>query len=155
MINDGFAFNDAIMRMLLARGFTQFTEAQKGFFPHVMKGENALLISPTGSGKTEAAMVPIFQKLMDEPGDPISVLYVTPLRALNRDMQSRLLDYSSHTGITIQLKHSDMTQAERRRVTTHPPSISSAAVLVFTNTMVPGFVSISLIILSTEPAYCS
>ncbi len=123
MINDGFAFNDAIMRMLLARGFTQFTEAQKGFFPHVMKGENALLISPTGSGKTEAAMVPIFQKLMDEPGDPISVLYVTPLRALNRDMQSRLLDYASHTGITIQLKHSDMTQAERRRVTTHPPSI--------------------------------
>ncbi len=109
--------------MLEARGFSDFTLPQKKFFPSVIEGKNSLLISPTGSGKTEAAMLPIFQKLMEAKYEPISVLYVTPLRALNRDMQSRLLEYSRHTGISIRIKHSDMTQAERKLITTRPPLI--------------------------------
>ncbi len=109
--------------MLKRKKFTRFTEPQIRFFPVVLKKDNCILIAPTGSGKTEAAMFPVFHMLLSGNYSPISVLYVTPLRALNRDMRERLLEYSKSTGISIQIKHSDMTQTERNAVIKRPPQI--------------------------------
>lgn len=117
------SFDDKILEILRQKKFIKFTEPQKKFFPVVMNGSNCLLIAPTGSGKTEAAMFPVFQKLLTGNFDPIAVLYITPLRALNRDMKGRLLEYAKSTGISIQIKHSDMTQTERNAITKTPPQI--------------------------------
>ena len=80
-----------IQKGLSELGFSEPTLPQILAIPHVLAEENVLLIAPTGSGKTEAVLLPIFSKLIHrEEKRGISVVYVTPLRALNRDMLKRL-----------------------------------------------------------------
>jgi ATP-dependent Lhr-like helicase len=72
-------------------GFTEPTLPQTKAFPAILAGENVLLIAPTGSGKTEAVLLPIFSKLAEQKASlgRATVIYITPLRALNRDMLKR------------------------------------------------------------------
>ncbi len=115
--------NEQIREMLDRLGVVTPTEAQKKLIPEVLSGRDCLLVSPTGSGKTEAAMLPIFHMIMAERPRPVSCIYVTPLRALNRDMLGRLQDYGKELGIRIQVKHSDITQAQRREIVTKPADV--------------------------------
>ncbi len=99
------------------------TEAQKLAIPEILNGKNVLLISPTGSGKTEAALLPLLNKIYVEKPGPISLLYITPLRALNRDMLSRLYNYCENLSIRVQVRHSDISQAQKNEIKTNPADI--------------------------------
>lgn len=66
--------------------------------PVIRSGKSAMLISPTGSGKTEAAIFPIFDYILNNETKPITALFITPLRALNRDMLLRLKNYGKKDG---------------------------------------------------------
>ncbi|MCL4437896.1 MAG: DEAD/DEAH box helicase [Candidatus Thermoplasmatota archaeon] len=112
-----------IRSMLFDSGISHPTEAQRVAIGRILEGENLLLLSPTGSGKTEAAILPIFHKILTETPQQISTLFITPLRALNRDMLERLLSYGNRLGIRIQVRHSDITQAMRREITTRPADV--------------------------------
>lgn len=82
-----------VRKALVEAGFTEPTLPQTLAFPLILEGKNVLLISPTGTGKTEAVLLPIFSKLVEqklEENKGIQAIYITPLRALNRDMQKRL-----------------------------------------------------------------
>lgn len=113
----------SVLKTISEKGVTTPTEPQKRVIPLVLRGSNVLLLSPTGSGKTEAAVLPIFTRILREKPEKISVLYITPLRALNRDMQARLLEYSREIGISVLIRHSDISQAERRKIVTNPPDM--------------------------------
>lgn len=80
-----------VREALAERGFSEPTLPQTMAFPPILAGENVLLIAPTGSGKTEAVLLPIFSNFIQQRNEKgISIIYVTPLRALNRDMLKRL-----------------------------------------------------------------
>ncbi len=115
--------NERIQEALKSFGVHQATEAQDKLIPEVLAGEDCLLLSPTGSGKTEAAMLPIFHLIMRDRPRPVSCIYVTPLRALNRDMLARLREYGEKLGIRIQVRHSDITAAQRREIVTKPGDV--------------------------------
>jgi ATP-dependent Lhr-like helicase len=104
--------------------FGPLTEAQRLAIPSVLGGKNLLLIAPTGTGKTEAAMLPVFSKLLEvQQRHGTTVLYITPLRALNRDMLARLDWWSKKLEFSIGVRHGDTTKSERRRQTLHPPDM--------------------------------
>ncbi|MHA1627240.1 MAG: DEAD/DEAH box helicase [Candidatus Asgardarchaeia archaeon] len=104
--------------------FSEFTEVQKEAIPIIARGKNVLIIAPTGSGKTEAAMLPIFDDIITKNlEDGIVVLYITPLRALNRDIFRRLLKLGEYLGIDVQLRHGDTPPYKRRLQTLSPPQV--------------------------------
>ena len=94
--------------------------------PVVAEGKNALLMAPTGTGKTEAAFLPILDRMIRESSSRtrgIKLLYVTPLRALNRDMLERMQWWCKRFDIRLGVRHGDSTQAERTNMSMAPPDI--------------------------------
>ena len=105
------------------RGFEELSEVQSRSIPLVVEGKNLLLIAPTGTGKTESAMLPVFNAMLREPPAGFTTLYITPLRSLNRDMLSRLEWWGKELGIRIGVRHGDTSQSERRRQALSPPDL--------------------------------
>jgi len=58
--------------------------------PYVLANRNVLIKSPTGSGKTEAVIAPLIERLLEENWQPLSILYIVPTRALANDTIKRL-----------------------------------------------------------------
>jgi ATP-dependent Lhr-like helicase len=113
-----------IIKALGSRGIFSPTEPQADAIPRISRGENLLLVAPTGIGKTEAAMIPIFDAIFRTKGKKgIRCLYITPLRALNRDMLKRMEDVGNELGITVGVRHGDTSQAERNKQSQKPPEI--------------------------------
>ncbi len=126
------SLNPKIQKLLDLKNIEKPTEPQTLAFPQVIKGENVLLIAPTGLGKTEAALLPIFHNFLktkelateqDKKDDGISILYITPLRALNRDMLRRTFEWGRQLGIEIAVRHGDTSQSERARQSKDPPDM--------------------------------
>ncbi|MEM5830086.1 MAG: DEAD/DEAH box helicase [Candidatus Aenigmatarchaeota archaeon] len=107
---------------LIKDRFEKPTEIQKIAIPLILSGKNVLIIAPTGYGKTEAAFLPALSKILDTP-IPISIIYITPLRALNRDLIERLNYYSKNLNLEIAVRHSDTSKYERAKQSQFPPHI--------------------------------
>jgi ATP-dependent Lhr-like helicase len=105
-------------------GFTNLTEIQKKASPIILQKKDCLVIAPTGSGKTECSVIPIFSLVKNSKKiGKIKVLYITPLRALNRDVFRRITKYAQSNDLTIEIRHGDTTQRARRKITENPPDI--------------------------------
>ena len=92
-------FPDSILDSLFAHfGFTNLTEIQKKASPIILQKKDCLVIAPTGSGKTECSVIPIFSLVKKSKKlGKIKVLYITPLRALNRDVFRRITKYAQYS----------------------------------------------------------
>ena len=113
-----------VRKALAELGFSEPTLPQVKAISLILRGENVLLIAPTGSGKTEAVLLPIFSSFIRQPEKRgISILYVTPLRALNRDMVKRLSFWAIHLGISVEVRHGDTEIKIRRRQALRPPNM--------------------------------
>ena len=113
-----------IRRLVEQKGFSKPTEPQEKTIPKILDGKNVLLISPTATGKTEAAFLPVLSMLLREPKTPgIKVVYITPLRALNRDLLDRLQWWCNSLDIRLAVRHGDTETKERMRQSRSPPDI--------------------------------
>ncbi len=132
---DAFAHLGATVRAALSdRGFDAPTEPQRRAIPPLAAGEDALVIAPTGTGKTETAMLPVFDAIVRHreaegrshdaaPRFGVSALYVTPLRALNRDMRDRLEWWGERLNVEVDVRHGDTTQYRRQQQADDPPDV--------------------------------
>lgn len=105
-------------------GFGSMTDIQEKAVPRILQKRDSLVIAPTGSGKTECVVIPAFA-LMRPYGDggKIRCLYITPLRALNRDVFARVTRYAEEMGLTIRIRHGDTPQSARKRIASSPPDV--------------------------------
>jgi|Deesub1362A_J573_1020465.scaffolds.fasta_scaffold00489_2 ATP-dependent Lhr-like helicase len=114
--------SETVLRALNDAGIKEFSKLQEDSTKRILEGRNLLIIAPTGSGKTEAAMIPLFNRIL-EYKKGISLLYITPLRALNRDMLRRLKVVAEKIGLEIAVRHGDTSSSERRKQSLKPPHI--------------------------------
>lgn len=114
-----------VKSVIQKRGYLEGTPPQVQAIPQILKGENILLVAPTGSGKTEAVFFPIFHKLLELQSNERGIfgLYITPLRALNRDILKRMEEIAQELGIRISVRHGDTTNYERQKQLQNPPSL--------------------------------
>ncbi len=115
---------DRVLTKFHSLGFTQLTEIQKKAIPTIVQKKDCLIIAPTGSGKTECSVIPVFSFVATtkKPGK-IKALYITPLRALNRDVFKRIIKYAESENLRIEIRHGDTSQSARKRITELPPDI--------------------------------
>ncbi len=122
--------NPQIRAMLADQSIMEPTPPQEQAIPRILDGEHVLLIAPTGTGKTEAASLPTMHKILaeknsekSEKGSGTRAVYITPLRALNRDMLRRFNEWGDRLGISIAVRHGDTTQSDRRKQSLRPPDL--------------------------------
>jgi len=115
--------SERILKTLDELGIESETRAQEEAIPPIMDGEHALVIAPTGVGKTEAALLPLMEKLLNNDGPGFKILYITPLRALNRDMIRRIQFFADHLNFSVAVRHGDTSTKERTRQSKDPPDI--------------------------------
>ncbi len=117
----------SLQSALAERGFVEETLPQNRGIPPIMKGKNVVIVARTGSGKTESSMLPVFSKILSgnekSPISGIKTLYIAPLRALNRDLLLRLQWWADNLGLTIDVRHGDTTQYQRRKQALSPPDV--------------------------------
>lgn len=89
----------------------------------VRSGDDCVLVAPTAGGKTEAALFPLLSDMVEQGWQGLSVLYVTPLRALLNNLAPRVQSYTAWLGRTAAVWHGDTTQGERRRIKAERPDV--------------------------------
>jgi ATP-dependent Lhr-like helicase len=105
------------------RGFAELSEAQEQAIPLLLEGRNLILVAPTGTGKTESAAFPVFDRLLRVAGPGFKALYITPLRSLNRDILARMQWWCRELGLSVGVRHGDTPQNERRKQSLSPPDL--------------------------------
>lgn len=78
---------------------SSFTEIQSQCIPHIMKGENLIGISETGSGKTLSFVLPLLDKIVGLPKRPTKVLIITPTKELSEQILSVVKKVARHTNL--------------------------------------------------------
>lgn len=104
-------------------GWPDLRDLQHAAIEPIRRGDDCLLLAPTAGGKTEAAFFPLLSEMVEEPWSGLSVLYVTPLRALLNNLHPRLSGYASWVGRDVGLWHGDVADGERRRILAEPPDV--------------------------------
>lgn len=122
-MNEFALLDTRLQELLVKRGIIEPTEPQAKAIPAILAGENVLLVAPTGIGKTEAAMLPVLHKLAGTKRSGIRCVYVTPLRALNRDLLKRLKEFGEAVDLRIAVRHGDTPQSERVAQSKSPPDV--------------------------------
>ena len=104
------------------------TSVQVKAFSLFHRNLNLLLIAPTGSGKTEAVLFPVFSTILSNrdifpKNKYIYCIYITPLRALNRDILLRMEKIAEKLDIKVDVRHGNTLKSKRRKMLHNIPDI--------------------------------
>ncbi|MEO9899667.1 ligase-associated DNA damage response DEXH box helicase [Nisaea sp.] len=88
-------------------------------------GKHALLIAPTGGGKTLAGFLSSLVELAESPYDGLHTLYISPLKALAVDIHRNLTQPIAEMAlpVTAETRTGDTPQAKKQRQRRNPPNI--------------------------------
>jgi ATP-dependent Lhr-like helicase len=126
-----------LVRRWFEQRFAVPTNAQERAWPAISRGEHVLVSAPTGSGKTLTAFLWAIDCLVTGrwEGGGVRALYLSPLKALNRDVQINLLapltelralfesEGVPFPGIRVLTRSGDTPDDQRRAMLRHPPEI--------------------------------
>ena len=85
--------------------------------------DNLLLTSSTASGKTEAAFLPVLTEIYKNPSTSVSVLYISPLKALINDQFERINESLKEANLKVTKWHGDSNQTRKEKIINDPNGI--------------------------------
>ncbi len=116
------SLHESLQSVLLERlGWSELREVQEQTYRAVRAGSDVLVLAPTAGGKTEAALIPVTDILLKEGSPGIACLYISPLKALINDQESRFLSFSTPCGLEVQKWHGDVPRGDRAWSAGEPP----------------------------------
>ena len=130
-------FSDPVRAWFDAEFPNGSTDAQREAWPAIARGENVLIVSPTGTGKTLAAFLAIIDRLVvdsevENRPKGVRCVYVSPLKSLVNDIERnlnvpleaiRILLKHDCPPISVGVRTGDTTAHFRRKLRDHPPDL--------------------------------
>src|SRR4051812_17123454 len=112
-------------RAWFERNFAAPTPAQELGWPKIAAGGHVLIQAPTGSGKTLTAFLSAIDRISATPGEGLRVLYISPLKALNYDIERNLRGPLAglQSKLRVGIRTGDTSPRERRELVREPPDI--------------------------------
>ncbi len=104
-------------------GWKSLRDVQEDTIPAILSGNNAIIQAATAGGKTEAAFFPILSIINDEGLPPLSVIYISPIRALLNNQEYRLKGLGSLVGIDAFKWHGEVSTGDKRHFKRDPDHI--------------------------------
>jgi len=115
----------AATRTWFEQTFDSPTPAQELGWPKIASGAHTLIQAPTGSGKTLAAFLYGLDRLIQEQGEGTRLVYVSPLKALNYDIERNLRGPLAglRSDLKVAVRTGDTPQKERAAMLRNPPDL--------------------------------
>ncbi len=105
-------------------GITKFYKFQEEAIKEIFYGNSVVIEAPTASGKTEAFLIPIIQKIKNENlAGKVSALFVYPTKSLARDQYPKIVAFAEKLDIKVAVFDGDTKQTERSEILEDPPHI--------------------------------
>ncbi|MGY5143206.1 MAG: DEAD/DEAH box helicase [Candidatus Nitrosopumilus sp. bin_32a] len=116
--------DESITEHLKELKIEQFYKFQEEAIQEIAFGENVVIEAPTASGKTEAFLIPVIQRIKKDAADEsVFAIFVYPTKALARDQYPKILKFAEKIGVKVKVFDGDTKQEERREIIDHPPQI--------------------------------
>jgi ATP-dependent Lhr-like helicase len=138
-----------VLEKFQKESFEKLTYIQEQSYRAIIRRQDSLIVAPTGSGKTESAIIPVismisFEKELDSQKKQIGIkcLYITPQRSLNNDVFRRIIKYAESEALKVNIRHGDTPYSKRRKIYESPPDIlittpESLAIILVNKKMIP------------------
>ena len=117
--------HEQVQRWIWQQHWTELRDIQEQAIAPILSGNTDVIIAAaTAGGKTEAAFLPIFSKLVgSEVTTGIQVLYISPLKALINDQYRRLSELGELLEIPVHPWHGDISAGRKQKVLKQPSGV--------------------------------
>ena len=116
--------DDRITQYLQEIPIKKFYKFQQQAIEDIIFGENVIIEAPTASGKTEAFLIPVIQKIKNSLDEGrVFAVFVYPTKALARDQYPKILKFSEPVGIKVKVFDGDTTPSDRKQILENEPQI--------------------------------
>ncbi|HXS59922.1 MAG TPA: DEAD/DEAH box helicase [Candidatus Sulfopaludibacter sp.] len=151
-------FDAFVLEKFRKESFEKLTYIQEQSYRAIIRRQNSLIVAPTGSGKTEAAILPVismisFEQQQDgQKRSGTKCLYITPQRSLNNDVFRRIIKYAESENLRVDIRHGDTPYSKRKKIYECPPDIlittpESLAIILVNEKMIPILKSLEWIVI--------
>ena len=116
--------DESIIEHLKELKIEQFYKFQEEAIQEIIFGENIVIEAPTASGKTEAFLIPVIQRIKKEANEKnVFAIFVYPTKALARDQFPKIQKFTEKIGVDVKVFDGDTKVPERRDIVDKPPQI--------------------------------
>lgn len=116
--------NKEISDYLESKEITKLYKFQEKSFNEISFGSNVIITAPTASGKTEAFLIPIINKIAcGDKTQNVHALFVYPTKALARDQFPKIYEIARRCDISVSVFDGDTNKTERDKIIANPPHI--------------------------------